>query len=238
MQSALRMIYPSECLLCRGLTESDFGLCGACWRDTPFIAGLVCDKCGTPLPGDDTMGDVQCDDCMITARPWARGRSAMAYRDNGRKFVLGLKHGDRSDLAKPSALWMARAAAPLVDEKTVLVPVPLHWTRLFARRYNQSAMLALAVGRQLSVPVFVDALHRHKRTPSLGIKGRDERFATVQGAIVPHAKRGAQIQGKTVILVDDVMTTGATLAACCAAAHSAGAETVHILTLARTGKET
>jgi len=237
MQSALRLIYPAECLLCREMTESEFGLCGPCWRDTPFVAGLVCDQCGIPLMGDEDSGPAHCDDCMTIARPWDRGRAAMAYRDNGRRFVLGLKHVDRSDLAKPAAKWMARAAGPLLDDWAIFVPVPLHWTRLLTRRYNQSAMLAQAVGRELGIEVCVDALVRVRRTPSLGHKTRDERFATVLDAVRPHPRRGGVMQDRTVILVDDVMTSGATLAACAEAARWAGAETVHILTLARAAKD-
>ena len=237
MQRALRLIYPSECLLCRDLTESDFALCGACWRETPFTAGLVCDQCGIPLMGEDEGNPVHCDDCMTIARPWDRGRAAMSYRDNGRKIVLALKHGDRSDLARPAAKWMARVATPLMDDTSLLVPVPLHWSRLLARRYNQSAMLTQALSKETGVPVGVDSLVRIRRTKTLGGQSRDQRFATLDGAIRPHPKRGVRMSGKTVVLVDDVMTSGATLAACADAARSAGAAKVHVLILARAGKD-
>ena len=237
MQSALRLIYPSECLLCRDMTESDFGLCGPCWRDTPFVVGLVCDQCGVPLLGEEGDLEALCDTCMTIARPWDRGRAAMTYGDNARKMVLGLKHGDRSDLVEPAARWMARAGAPLFEEGALFVPVPLHWTRLFARRYNQAAMLAQAVARSAGLEVCVDALVRKKRTAVLRDHDTEQRFAQLQDAIVPHPKRGVRMAGRCVILIDDVMTSGATLAASCEAAHRAGAETVHILTLARAAKE-
>ncbi|TKA95662.1 ComF family protein, partial [Cereibacter changlensis] len=98
LQAALRLLYPPQCLTCDALVTTDFGLCGPCWRETPFITGLVCDLCGTPLPGEDPGHAVHCDDCLTLARPWARGRAALLYKDNGRRIVLALKHGDRLDL--------------------------------------------------------------------------------------------------------------------------------------------
>jgi predicted amidophosphoribosyltransferase len=237
MQSILRVIYPAQCLSCRALTETEFGLCGTCWRDTVFIGGLVCDACGTPLPGDP--GEtVLCDDCMRIARPWSQGRAAMLYKGVGRKLVLALKHGDRTDLAGPAGAWMAQVAGAVLRADTVVVPVPLHWTRLLSRRYNQAALLAQAVGRALLRPVCPDALVRTRRTGFLNDQSRDARFATMQGVIRVHPRRTAQVSGRAVLLVDDVMTSGATLAAATEACHAAGATEVCILTLARVAKDT
>ncbi len=149
-QTALRMIYPARCVSCGDRVDSDFGLCGPCWRETPFIGGLVCDLCGTPLPGTTNEGaSVHCDDCMTIPRPWAQGRSALIYRGNGRKLVLGLKHGDRTDICHPAAVWMARVAKPMLTGTEVLVPVPMHKWRYLKRRYNQAALLAQEVGARL-----------------------------------------------------------------------------------------
>ncbi len=238
MQRALRLIYPSECLICRQPTDSDFALCGPCWRETPFIAGLGCHHCGAPLPGEDRGEDVLCDDCLRIARPWSAGRAALRYDDNGRKIVLGIKHGDRADLLRPSGQWMAQAGRDILAGDCLLVPVPLHWSRLLQRRYNQSALLAQAVGSAAGRQVCVDALARVRRTPSLGGQSREARFATLDRAIRPHPKRGAKMAERRVVIVDDVMTSGATLAACCEAAHRAGARDVAVLTLARAAKET
>jgi predicted amidophosphoribosyltransferase len=114
MQDALQVIYPPQCISCAAPVISDFGLCGDCWRATPFIAGLVCDLCGLPLPGEDTSLRVLCDDCMTIARPWSQGRCALVYKDNARHLVLALKHGDRLDLARPAAGWMLKAAQPVI----------------------------------------------------------------------------------------------------------------------------
>lgn len=250
LQSALRLIYPPRCLSCGAQTETDFALCGGCWRDTSFIGGTVCDACGAPLP-DTPPGDVQvaaaaedpgsrivCDDCIATPRPWRQGRAALLYRDIGRKLVLGLKHGDRTDLAAPAGRWMARAAGPLVRPGTVVVPVPLHWTRLLRRRYNQAALLAHAVGAALLLPVHPEALVRPRRTRFLDGHNRDARFAAMTGAIAPHPRKGRDVQGRPVLLVDDVMTSGATLAAATGALRAAGATEVCVLALARVAKDT
>lgn len=236
MQRALSLIYPARCLLCSAMTEQDFGLCGSCWRDTPFIDGLVCDGCGVPLPGQGDGISVACDDCLVTARPWEKGRAALLYRDNGRRLVLGVKYGDRTDIARAAAGWLARAGRSFIEPGAILVPVPLHWTRLFRRKYNQSAVLARYLGRETGNRVEPDALIRVRRTRSMNGLTADERFVAVSDAIRPHAKRGARLAGRQVIIVDDVMTSGATAAAATEAAHLAGAERVCVLHLARAVK--
>ncbi|MFO8128121.1 double zinc ribbon domain-containing protein [Yoonia sp.] len=238
LQSVIRAIYPPQCVACDAQTEDDFGLCAACWRETQFIGGLVCESCGTSLPGEDRDEVVQCDDCMTIARPWDKGRAVLVYTGIGRRLVLGLKHGDRTDLARPTARWMAQKIEKWAETDTVLVPVPLHWLRTLRRRYNQSALLAQEIGKVLDLPVCVDALLRPKKTNALQGHSRDARFAALSDAIVPNPKRVDQIAGKTVILVDDVMTSGATFAACTEAAKAAGATTVSIVTLARVVKDT
>ncbi|MBE0413106.1 ComF family protein [Yoonia sp.] len=238
LQSVIRAIYPAQCVACDAQTEAEFGLCGACWRETQFIGGTVCDRCGAPLPGEDQGEVVHCDDCMTIARPWSQGRAVLVYGGIGRRLVLALKHGDRTDLARPAALWMARAARPLLRDDTVLVPVPLHWQRLTRRRYNQAALLAQALGRVLDKPVCVDALLRPRKTKPLEGHTRDARFAALAGAIVPHPKRKRAVSGRSVLLVDDVMTTGATLAACTEALCADGATDVSVIALARVVKDT
>ena len=216
--------------------ETDFGLCGTCWRDTPFVTGLACDLCGVPLPGASD-GAEHCDDCLTIARPWVRGRAAVLYRGTARKLVLALKHGDRHDIVAPAAGWMARALLPILPEAPLLVPVPLHPWRLIGRRYNQSALLAGALARQLGCDGYPDALVRTRRTPSLDGRTRDERFATLSGALAPHPRQGAVLNGRNVVLVDDVMTSGATLAAGAEACHAAGAASVCVAVLARVAKD-
>lgn len=237
MQSALHLIYPSQCISCRDLVEGDNALCGKCWRDTPFISGLTCDKCGTPLPGDDTGETILCDDCMTIARPWSKGRAAILYQENGRKLILAFKHGDRLDLAHPAGQWLARVAAPLLDPDTLIAPVPLHWMRMLKRRYNQSALLASSLAKATDQASCLDLLTRTKRTRSLDGLGREARFQMLADSIRVNPKRRHRLIGRKVLLVDDVMTSGATLAACTEACLAAGAADVNTVTLARVAKD-
>lgn len=239
MQSLWRMVYPPQCVSCGEMVEEDFALCGPCRRDCWFISGLVCDACGAPLPGEEACSDgVLCDDCLTTARPWDKGRSVFLYRDTGRKLVLSLKHGDRTDLAVPAGRWMAKAAAELTVPDMLVVPVPLHRWRFFKRRYNQSALLAQSVARQLGLSYCPDALIRPRRTQPQDGKGLNERFENLSGRILPHPRRQKHLNNRKVLLVDDVITSGATLAAASEACFAAGASQICVLTLARVVKHT
>lgn len=237
LQAALRLIYPPRCLTCDALVTTDFGLCADCWRETSFITGLVCDLCGTPLPGEDPGHAAQCDDCLSIARPWARGRAALLYRDNGRRLVLSLKHGDRLDLAGPAAGWMGKAALAVLQPGMLVAPVPLHWTRLVSRRYNQAALLSAGVARMAGLAHCPDLLLRRRHTGTQEGRDRDGRFRNLDGAVRVHPGRAGALAGRPVLLIDDVMTSGATLAACAEACLSAGASQVSVLVLARVAKD-
>lgn len=236
MQAALHVFYPPQCISCAAPVTTDFGLCAECWRETPFVAGLVCDKCGLPLQGE--AGEhALCDDCLTIARPWARGRAALLYRDNARRLVLALKHGDRMDLARPASGWMQRAAGPLLKPEMLVVPVPLHWMRLLRRRYNQAALLSRAIAHAAGLEHCPDALVRRRSTGSQDHKTRDARFANLVGAFaVPKVRQGL-IRDRQVLLVDDVMTSGATFSSATDALLAAGAQSVDVLSLARVAKD-
>jgi len=232
-QTAVALIYPPRCLGCGAQVESDFGLCSGCWRDTPFIGGTVCESCGVPLEGAADGHRIECDACMEAPRPWRQGRAALVYADRARQLVLALKHGDRPDIARPAGLWLARAARPMLQNRTLIAPVPLHWTRLLRRRYNQAALLARALATETGAELCPDLLVRHRRTPMLDHSTAQERERTLSGAISAHPRRRRRMAGRPVLLVDDVMTSGATLSACAAACHAAGAQSVDVLVLAR-----
>ncbi|VAW03195.1 Competence protein F homolog, phosphoribosyltransferase domain; protein YhgH required for utilization of DNA as sole source of carbon and energy [hydrothermal vent metagenome] len=238
IQTALHLIYPPRCTICGDQVESDFGLCGPCWRDTPFISGLVCEACGVPLPGEEDADQVvHCDDCLKIARPWTRGRAALLYRDNGRRLVLALKHGDRHDVVRPAAMWMAQAARVLLVDNMLIAPVPLHWIRMLRRRYNQAALLAEGVANETGLAWCPDLLTRPRRTKSLEGMGLDARFKTLEGAVTAHPKRRHRMAGRHVLLIDDVMTSGATFSAAAQACFASGAKDVSILALARVAKD-
>lgn len=237
IESALHLLFPPTCVGCGGQVASDFGLCPDCWRDMSFIAGLVCDKCGTPLPGENEGRAEYCDDCLTIARPWDRGRAVCLYRDKGRDLVLSLKHADRLDLIRPMADWLARAVRPILTENMIAAPIPLHWTRLFRRRYNQSALLCRAMAKRVGIDHCPDLLVRPRKTESQEGKSRDQRFANLEGAFREHPRRKGKMVGRHVLLVDDVMTSGATFAAAADTCYAAGATQVSILILARVAKD-
>ncbi|MEY8829622.1 double zinc ribbon domain-containing protein [Sedimentitalea sp. XS_ASV28] len=237
IQTAVSLLYPARCLGCGALVESDFGLCGSCWRETSFVGGTVCESCGVALPGAHDGHRLECDDCMDHPHPWSHGRAALVYEGRARQMILALKHGDRPEIARPAGRWMAHAARAILRPGMIAVPVPLHWSRFVKRRYNQSALLAQSVARELEIDVVPDMLQRIKRTPMLEGKSPAQRFETLANAIRVHPNRAAQLPGRPVLLVDDVMTTGATLGACARVCMANGAEDVRVLTLARVAKD-
>lgn len=229
-------VYPPRCMACTDLTDAPSGLCAACWAGVSFITGPACDRCGTPVPTGLGSDRVLCDGCDATPPAWDRGRAALLYDGTGRRIVLGLKHGDRLDTAPELARWMRRAGGALLTPGTLLVPVPLHWRRLLKRKYNQASELARHVARGTGATPLPDALHRVRPTPPLKGLRREERRQVLAGALQVNPDRAARLSGGTVVLVDDVMTSGATLAAATDVLHDAGAARVSVLTLARVAR--
>lgn len=237
MQAALHLLYPPQCISCAAHVTSDFGLCGACWRETPFISGLACDLCGVPLPGDDREERAVCDDCIQIALPWGQGRAALLYQDNARRLVLALKDVDRMDLARPAADWLVKAAQPILRPGMLVVPIPLHWLRLVTRRYNQAALLSRRLARLAGLDHCPDVLVRRRHTGSQDGRGRDGRFANLVGAFAVPKRHRALVEDRDILLVDDVMTSGATFAAAIEVLLAARAQSVNVLSLARVAKD-
>ena len=233
----LKLVYPPRCLGCNAQMEQDGRLCGSCRGETPFIDGLVCDCCGAPLPGDIGAGLVHCDDCLTIMRPWVRGRAALKYKARARALVMAFKHGDRQELARPLAGWMAKAATPILGQNMIVVPVPIHWTRMLKRQYTQSVLLAREFAALTGQEMLPDALVRNRRTKYQDGMNRAERFANISGSIVARARTAARIRDREILLIDDVMTSGATLSATAEAAHLAGAARINVVVLARVCKD-
>lgn len=174
-----------------------------------------------------------CADCVARRPLYTRARAALIYDDASKSLLLGFKHADRLHSAKAFAAWMARAGADLLSEVDVLVPIPLHGRRLFLRRYNQAAVLALALRRLTGKPAALNALERRRATPPQGRLGREARRRNVAGAFAVTLAGRRAVDGRRVLLVDDVLTTGATAEACAKVLLAAGAAAVEVLTLAK-----
>nr|WP_242480432.1 ComF family protein [Rhodovibrio sodomensis] len=229
-------LLPPRCLACGGPVGAPGTLCPACWEGVAFLGPPLCAACGFPFelaPEAGDAGGTLCGACHVDPPPYARARAVMAYDDGSRGLVLGFKHADRTEAAPAFAHWMARAGHELLADADVIAPVPLHRWRLLARRYNQSALLANQLGRVASVPVVPDLLLRRRNTPSQGHLSRAGRGRNVAGAFAVHPGRAGRVRGRSVLLVDDVLTTGATVAACTRVLKRAGARQVDVLTLAR-----
>lgn len=237
MKVALRLLYPPQCLSCGDpVANGQAQLCTTCWPEAKFISGCACKSCGAPLPGqaDD---DVTCDDCLATPRPWQAGCAAMVYGGTGRRLILALKHGDRPDLAPPLGGWLARAADPLIQRDMIVAPVPLHLRRLLKRKYNQAALLADHVARRHRLSHIPDLLLRGRHTPAQDHRGVSDRFANIAGALQINPRRKDRIAGRPVLLIDDVMTSGATLTAATQVLQDAGAGPISVAVLARAVKD-
>lgn len=228
---ALDAALPPLCPACRQAVGGE-GLCAPCWARLTPIARPYCDRLGIPFAFDPGPGMLSMQ--AISDPPaYHRARSAVRYDDVARTMVHAFKYGDRLDLAPAMGRWMARAGTEILDGADALVPVPLHWRRLWLRRFNQSALLAQSMSERCGVPVADEALRRVKATAQQVGLSQPERQSNVQGAFrVPDEFR-AGVRGCRLVLVDDVLTSGATADACARALLRAGAGNVDVITFAR-----
>jgi len=195
-----------------------------------FIAEPLCDGCGAPFEYD--LGG-PCAACLARPRAFSRARAACLYDDASRDLILKFKHADRTDLAKLFARWVGRAAADLLAETDAVAPVPLHPSRLLARRYNQAAEIARPLARAHRLAYLPDALVRARRTESQGGKSGSGRRRNVAGAFEAPPSQRRRIEGRRILLIDDVLTTGSTAEGCARALLKAGAARVDVAVVAR-----
>jgi len=228
----LDSVLPPLCLGCNEIVAEPGALCAACWPTFSFIAAPHCCRCGTPFA--EHIGDgAACGACLRRPPRYRKARAALVYDDESRRLVLPFKHGDRTDMARAYGRWMVRAGGELLADAELIAPVPLHWRRLFTRRYNQALLLARAVARHGAAELLPDLLRRSRWTGSQGKLRAEERRKNVRAAFVLHPRWREAVKDKVVLLVDDVLTTGATVEACTLALQRAGARHVDVLTLAR-----
>ncbi|HEY9078795.1 ComF family protein [Magnetovibrio sp.] len=226
------LVLPPTCQGCGAQVAEAQTLCATCWAQLTFLGAACCDACAHPFDYE-VPAQTLCGACVQNAPPFDRARAAVLYDDRSRDLVLGFKHADRTEAAQLYAKWMFAAGRDLVADADVIVPVPLHWTRLFARRYNQSALLAHGLGKLGGKAVLADAMVRKRQTPSQGRLGRIARARNVQGAFGVNPRHRDKLKGKRALLIDDVYTTGATLRAAAKVLKRAGCAGVDVLVLAR-----
>jgi ComF family protein len=243
------VLLPAQCLNCGRPVSGAAGVCATCFAAITWLDDNACDRCGVLLdspapdvplmaPGAHHYHRLQCIDCHERPPPFGHSRAVMVYDHSSRDIVLRLKHADRIEAVPTLARWMARAGADLLKAEPLLIPVPLHWRRLFQRRDNQAALLAQAVSRQCGLRCLADGLQRTRHTLSQGNfdlqgpqGGRQARQRNIQDAFrITDSRR---IMGRSVVLVDDVMTTGATVGECARLLLEHGAQSVDVLVVAR-----
>lgn len=223
---------PSLCPACREPLGDGAGLCAACWAKLSPIEKPYCARLGIPFIYDPGPGLLSME-AMANPPAYDRARAAVRYDEVARSLVISFKFGDRLDLAPMMGRWMARAGTELLADADALVPVPLHWRRLWGRRFNQSAALSGAISEVSGVPVLYDTLRRIRPTPQQIGLSKTDRANNVQGAFRVPDDRKATLKDRRVILVDDVLTSGATVDTCARALLRAGAAHVDVLVFAR-----
>lgn len=231
-RAALDLILPPLCPITGERVAAPGLLSAKGWASLSFIDDPVCARCGAPFAHEEGVGAI-CAACAADPPAFDRARGAVLYDDASHKLVVAFKHSDRTELAPLLTGWLVRAGAPLLAADSCVVPCPLHPFRLMSRRYNQAAMLASGFAKATRMRFAPEALCRVKHTPPQKALSADARRRNVAGAFLVRDDKRAVIEGRPVILVDDVMTTGATLSACARALKKAGASRVVALVVAR-----
>lgn len=233
LMPVIDFVFPPRCPLCGMPVAEHGGLCLDCWGKLAVPTGTCCSLCQRPLgEGFGEGAELVCAPCMAAPARHSGISAATLYNDTSRALVLSLKHGRRIGLA-PMMARMIAPRLPVLEGQWLFVPVPLHRWRILKRGFNQSALLAGELARMTGQRLVVDGLVRPKATPSLGGLNRKARARMLSGAIAPHPRRMKVLKGANVVLVDDVMTSGATTNACIIALRKAGAAQVRIACFAR-----
>ena len=231
-KKAINFILPPICPVTGELVDENGMVSSEFWQSLSFINAPYCDKCGAPFAFE--AGDMQCGLCLDTPPLYNKARAALAYNDASRDIILKFKHGDQTHAVKAFTPWLVSAGRDLLETCDIIIPVPLHPIRLIKRRYNQADLIARELHKLFADKHYLfDGLKRIKNTASQGHKKKNERKSNIARAFAINQKYTNTIQGKTVLIIDDVHTTGATLNECAKTLYKGGAAHVNVLTLAR-----
>lgn len=230
-QAAIDWVLPPRCALCSSMIRGQAGLCTTCFQSMQFLADPLCDCCGRPTSVRET-GPV-CAPCLSVQPAYDWMRAAFAYDDASRALILALKYRDRLDVVPALSAWMAAIAANKIGREDIIMPVPLHWRRHLARRFNQSAALALALAKKVDARFAPDWVERTRNTPPMKAMSRKERAENVRGAFDISSARRRDLEGKNVVLVDDVFTSGATIEELSEELRACGVARIGVVVVAR-----
>ncbi|MEM6811459.1 MAG: ComF family protein [Pseudomonadota bacterium] len=241
MQFATKLIdslFPPRCPVSGDIVDQQGMIAPHIWSNLNFISDPHCEKCGFPFDFDlDDINDGRfCASCLKHPPIFEKSRSALVYDDGSRDILLGFKHGDQIHSVPTMLPWLLRAGQDICNQSDLIVPVPLHYTRLVKRRFNQAGLIAQAISKKIDKPCIIDVLKRDKATMTQGYLNMKERKKNVSGVFSVQQKYLNQIKGKNLLLVDDVYTTGATIEECTKILLKAGVQSVNVLTIARVVK--
>ena len=234
-EKIIDFVLPPRCPITGDLVDSQGMVSPDAWKTLSFITAPFCARCGHPFEFALPAGSEAsvCPTCLKTPPAYQKARSALVYDESSRGFILGFKHGDQTQNVVAMVPWLMQAGVDFWKDADLIAPVPLHWTRLLRRRYNQSAILGARVAKAAGIMFLPDVLARVRRTPVQGHLNATQRHKNVAHAFNVPRHRAASIAGKVIVLVDDVYTTGATVNECAKALLDAGAAKVYVLTLAK-----
>ncbi len=222
------LVVPPVCVACRSSLSVHHALCAICWRDVAFIGEPLCDRLGIPLPFD-TGGPSISAAALADPPDYDRARAAAHFTGTTRRLIHGFKYSDRQEVRVLLGNWLLTAGHDLLGDAHLIVPVPMSRRRLFWRTFNQAALLAHVIGQRSGLPVSVSALRRRRATrPQVGLT-RTQRRDNMEGAFAVSKSKRDLIEGHNILLIDDVITTGATVNACARALKRAGAARVDVL---------
>lgn len=233
LKIAIDFILPPRCIVTGDIVDNQGMLSPEAWTELTFISDPQCQKCGVPFEFDDENARSTCVTCLDRPPVYNQARSALIYDDASRNLVLAFKHGDKTHYILGFTPWLKRVGHDLIAASDIIMPVPLHQMRLIQRRYNQAGIMAEYLAKDCHKELFLSGLQRVRSTPPQGYMTPSQRQKNVRRAFSVRAKHRAAIEGKTILLIDDVFTTGATIEECTNTLLASGAKAVNILTLAR-----